>query len=49
MNSKSVQEAVGEYLRVYGDVDDTFTEDMFSEDTLLGLAMHESFNKPTAK
>jgi hypothetical protein len=49
MNSESVQEAVGEYLRVYGDVDAAFTEDMFSEDTLLGLAMYESFNKPNAK
>ena len=49
MNAESVQEAVGEYLQVYGDVDAAFTEDMFSEDTLLGLAMHESFNKPNAK
>jgi hypothetical protein len=49
INSDSVEEAVGEYLRVYGQVDIKFTDDMFSEDTLLGLAMHESFNKPNAK
>jgi len=49
MNAESVQDAVGEYLRAYGDVDNTFTEDMFNEDSLMGLAMHESFNKPNAK
>lgn len=49
MSAESVQEAVGEYLQAYGQVESAFTQDMFSEDTLLGLAMHESFNKPNAK
>jgi DNA-binding cell septation regulator SpoVG len=49
INSESVQEAVGEYIRAYGDIDNEFTEDMFNEDSILGLAMHEYFNKPSAK
>lgn len=40
---------MNEFMTAYGPVDAVFQEDMFALETMLGLAVHESFNKPNVK
>jgi len=50
VNSDSIQAAISEYITTYGDIEKTFTTDLFAAaDSYIGLVLHESDNKPNAK
>ena len=48
MNVGSVVDAIEEFVKVAGPVETLFADDLF-QDSYLGLALHECFNKPNAK
>ena len=48
-DKSSVQEAINEFIRAYGAIDDTFSKDLFSVGSSLGLLLHETPNKGNFK
>ena len=48
-DKSSVQEAINEFIRAYGPIDDTFSKDLFSAGSSLGLLLHETPNKGNFK
>jgi len=45
----STQEAINEFIQAYGPIDDTFSKDLFSTGSSLGLLLHETPNKGNFK
>jgi len=48
-DKSSIQEAIDEFIRAYGPIDDTFSKDLFSAGSSLGLLLHETPNKGNFK
>ena len=45
----SIQEAINEFIHTYGPIDETFSKDLFSAGSSLGLLLHETPNKGNFK
>jgi hypothetical protein len=45
----SIQEAINEFIRAYGPIDETFSKDLFGAGSSLGLLLHETPNKGNFK
>ena len=45
----SIQEAINEFIRTYGPIDETFSRDLFSAGSSLGLLLHETPKKGNFK
>ena len=48
-DKSSIQEAINEFIRAYGPIDDTFSKDLFIAGSSLGLLLHETPNKGNFK
>jgi hypothetical protein len=45
----SIQEAIDEFIRVYGPIDEAFSKNLFVEGSSLGFLLHETPNKANFK
>jgi hypothetical protein len=45
----SIQEAIDEFIRAYGPIDETFSKNLFVTGSSLGFLLHETPNKPNFK
>jgi hypothetical protein len=48
-DKSSVQEAINEFIRAYGPIDEVFTKDLFEIGSSLGFLLHETPNKANFK
>ena len=48
-DKSSIQEAIDEFIRVYGPIDGTFSKDLFAIGSSLGFLLHETPNKANCK
>jgi len=48
-NRSSFQEAINEFIRAYGPIDETFSKDLFGAGSSLGFLLHETPNKANFK
>ena len=48
-DKSSIQEAIDEFIRVYGPIDDTFSKNLFVLGSSLGLLLHETSKKANYK
>lgn len=47
-DKSSVQEAIDEFIRAYGPIEKPFSSDLFSPNSLLGMVLHQTENKPNS-
>ena len=45
----SIQDAINEFIRAYGPIDETFSQDLFETGSSLGFLLHETPNKANFK
>jgi hypothetical protein len=45
----STQEAINEFIRAYGPIDEVFSKDLFEAGSILGFLLHEAPNKVNFK
>lgn len=45
----SIQEAINEFIRTYGTIDETFSKDLFGAGSSFGFLLHETPNKGNFK
>jgi hypothetical protein len=45
----SIQEAINEFIRAYGAIDEVFSKDLFEKGSSLGFLLHETPNKANFK
>ena len=48
-DKSSIQEAINEFIRAYGPIDETFSKDLFETGSSLGFLLHETPNKANFK
>jgi hypothetical protein len=48
-DKSSIQEAIDEFIRAYGPIDETFSKDLFGAGSSLGFLLHETPNKANFK
>ena len=48
-DKSSIQEAINEFIRVYGPIDEAFSKNLFVKGSSLGFLLHETPNKANFK
>ena len=48
-DKSSIQEAINEFIRAYGPIEEVFSKDLFDTGSSLGFLLHETLNKANFK